>query len=49
MYASAIALVLAGIVLGILIPPFGFLVAVAGLVVLVLAFVGGRRERPRTP
>jgi hypothetical protein len=42
-FAAGIGLLVVGIVLGILIPPFGFVVAVAGLLVLLGAFVAGRR------
>lgn len=44
---TAIVLVLVGIVLGFLVPPFGFLVAAVGLVLFVLWLVGVARTATR--
>jgi hypothetical protein len=44
MFAAGLALLVVGVVLGLLLPPFGFAVAIAGLVVLVLAARAGRKE-----
>ena len=48
MFAVAIALVLIGLVLGFLIPPFGFVVAAVGLVLFVLYLFGVGRAATRT-
>ena len=47
MFAVAIALVLIGLVLGFLVPPFGFLVAAVGLVLFVLYLFGVGRAATR--
>ena len=49
MIAVAIAVVLAGIVLGIFIPPFGFVAAGVGLVLLVLWLLGAGRWAQTRP
>jgi hypothetical protein len=44
MIGLAIALIVVGLVIGFLIPPFGFIAAAVGLVLLILFLVGfGRR------
>jgi hypothetical protein len=48
MLAVAIALVLVGLVLGFLIPPFGFVAAAVGVVLLVLYLLGIGRATART-
>ena len=48
MFAVALALVVVGLVLGFLIPPFGFIAAGIGLVLLVLALLGVGRTVSRT-
>ncbi len=48
MFAVAIALVVIGLVLGFLIPPFGFVVAAVGLVLFVLYLFGVGRAATRT-
>ena len=47
MFAVAIALVLIGLVLGFLVPPFGFVVAAVGLVLFVLYLFGVGRTTTR--
>lgn len=47
MFAVAIALVLIGLVLGFLVPPFGFVVAAVGLVLFVLYLFGVGRTATR--
>jgi 4-hydroxybenzoate polyprenyltransferase len=46
-FAVAIALVLIGLVLGFLVPPFGFVVAAVGLVLFVLYLFGVGRTATR--
>ncbi len=48
MFAAALALVVIGLVLGFLVPPFGFVVAAVGLVLLVLYLFGVGRAATRT-
>jgi hypothetical protein len=48
--AAGIGLLVAGLLLGLLLGPFGFIVAAVGLVILVLALVGfGRRSAAGGP
>jgi len=47
-FAAGLALLVIGVVLGFLIPPFGFLIAIVGLVLLVLVFMAGRRAAAET-
>jgi hypothetical protein len=50
MIAALIALVLIGIVLGFFVPPFGFIAAAVGLVLLVVFLAGwGRTAARETP
>jgi hypothetical protein len=48
MFAVALALIVIGLVLGFLIPPFGFVAAGVGLILLVLALLGVGRTVTRT-
>jgi hypothetical protein len=48
MFAAALALVVVGLILGFLIPPFGFVVAAVGLVLLVLYLFGVGRAATRS-
>jgi hypothetical protein len=41
--AAALALIVVGLVLGLFLGPFGFIVSAVGLLILVLAFVGVAR------
>jgi uncharacterized membrane protein len=47
-FAAGLALLVIGIVLGFLAPPFGFIVSIVGLVLLVMVFLAGRRATERT-
>ena len=50
MVAAGIGLIIAGLLVGLLLGPFGFIVAAVGLVLLVLALVGlGRRSAQGSP
>lgn len=48
MFAAALALVVVGLILGFLIPPFGFIVSAVGLVLLVLYLLGVGRAATRS-
>jgi hypothetical protein len=48
MFAVALALVVVGLVLGFLIPPFGFIAAGVGVILLVLYLFGVGRTVSRT-
>jgi hypothetical protein len=48
MFAVALALVVVGLVLGFLIPPFGFIAAGVGVILLVLYLFGVGRTVTRT-
>ena len=48
MFAVALALVVVGLVLGFLIPPFGFIAAGVGVILLVLYLFGVGRTATRT-
>jgi hypothetical protein len=43
MVAAGLALLVIGVLLGFLVPPFGFLVSIVGIVMLVFVFLAGRR------
>jgi hypothetical protein len=43
MVAAGLALLVIGVLLGFLVPPFGFLVSIVGIVMLVFVFFAGRR------
>jgi hypothetical protein len=48
--AAAVGLIVAGLLLGLFLGPFGFIVAAVGLVILILALVGfGRRSAEGRP
>ncbi len=48
MFSVALALLVIGLVLGFLVPPYGFVVAIVGLILLVLYLVGVGRTVSRT-
>ena len=48
MIGRALALIVVGIVIGFLIPPFGFVAAVVGLILLILFLLGFGRSAART-
>jgi hypothetical protein len=43
MVAAGLALLVIGVLLGFLVPPFGFLISIVGIVMLVFVFLAGRR------
>jgi hypothetical protein len=47
-FSVALALLVIGLVLGFLVPPYGFVVAIVGLILLVLYLVGVGRTVSRT-
>jgi hypothetical protein len=49
MLAAALGLIVAGLLLGLFLGYFGFIVAVAGIVLLVVWLVGLRRAGPASP
>ncbi len=50
MIAAAVGLIVAGLLLGLFLGPFGFIVAGVGLIILILALVGfGRRSAEGRP